>query len=172
LGRKIFFPLFFFVFVFFAFFRPYCELKLTTWSIPPLPLPPPHLLIIPSSYGTSAEAVAAVSKLNRRCILDIDTQGVKLIKSNHPSLNPVFLFLSPPSISALRSRLSGRGTETQESLDARLGAAKDEIRYAVEGGHDVVIVNDDVERAYGLLESVAMGEEIEGDKLPEFGEEL
>ncbi len=110
--------------------------------------------------------------MNRRCILDIDTQGVKLIKSNHPTLNPVFLFLSPPSIPALKSRLSGRGTETQESLDARLGAAIGEIKYAVEGGHDVVIVNDDLDRAYGLLEKVALGEEVEGDKLPDFGEEL
>ncbi|KAJ9118187.1 hypothetical protein QFC22_004091 [Naganishia vaughanmartiniae] len=117
-------------------------------------------------YGTTAAAVAAVAKQNRRCILDIDTQGVKLIKANHPSLNPVFLFLAPPSIPELAKRLSGRGTESEESLNARLSAAKSEIKYAVDGGHDIVIVNDDVDRAYGLLEKVALCEQIEGDKLP------
>jgi guanylate kinase len=111
-----------------------------------------------------------VANQNRRCILDIDTQGVKLIKSNHPHLNPVYLFLSPPSIAALRERLNGRGTETQESLEARLAAAVEEIKYAVQGGHDIIVVNDDLDRAYGLLEKVALGEEVEGDKLPEFGE--
>lgn len=120
-------------------------------------------------YGTTAAAVAAVSALNRRCILDIDTQGVLLIKSNHPSLNPVFLFLSPPSIPSLRARLSGRGSENEEEMEVRLGAAKGEIKYAVEGGHDVVVVNDDVERAYEVLEKIALGESMEGDQLPDFG---
>lgn len=117
-------------------------------------------------YGTTAAAVAAVAEKNRRCILDIDTQGVKLIKANHPQLNPVFLFLAPPSISELAKRLAGRGTETEEQVNARLSAAKSEIKYAVEGGHDIVIVNDDVDRAYGLLEKVALGEVVDADKLP------
>jgi len=119
-------------------------------------------------YGTSVKAVKDVADQQRRCILDIDTQGVKLIKSNHPSLNPVFLFLSPPSLPDLKTRLQGRGTETQESMDKRLNAAIDEIRYAVEGGHDIVIVNDNVDRAYALLEKVALSEQVEGDKLPAF----
>ena len=120
-------------------------------------------------YGTSVKAVKDVADQSRRCILDIDTQGVKLIKSNHPTLNPVFLFLSPPSLPELKKRLTGRGTETQDSLQKRLDAAIAEIQYAVEGGHDIVVVNDDVERAYGVLEKVALGEQVEGDKLPEFG---
>lgn len=120
-------------------------------------------------YGTSVKAVKDVADQSRRCILDIDTQGVKLIKSNHPTLNPVFLFLSPPSLPELKKRLAGRGTETQDSLQKRLDAAIAEIQYAVEGGHDIVVVNDDVERAYGVLEKVALGEQVEGDKLPEFG---
>lgn len=122
----------------------------------------------PFRYGTTAAAVAAVAEKNRRCILDIDTQGVKLIKANHPQLNPVFLFLAPPSISELAKRLAGRGTETEEQVNARLSAAKSEIKYAVEGGHDIVIVNDDVERAYRLLEKVALGETVEADKLPAY----
>jgi guanylate kinase len=47
-----------------------------------------------------------------------------------------------------------------------LSAAKSEIKYAVDGGHDVIIVNDNVDRAYDLLQKVALGESIEGDRLP------
>lgn len=120
-------------------------------------------------YGTTAAAVAAVASQNRRCILDIDTQGVKLIKANHPQLNPVFLFLAPPSIAELTQRLKGRGTESEESLNARLAAAVSEIQYAVEGGHDIIVVNDDVERAYKLLEQIALGkEDVKGDELPKY----
>jgi guanylate kinase len=53
----------------------------------------------------------------------------------------------------------------------RLKAAKAELEYAVTGGHDLVLINDDLERAGGILEKVAMGYEgwqSAGDRLPEF----
>jgi guanylate kinase len=90
-----------------------------------------------------------------------------------PPLEPVFLFLSPPSVQELKSRLSGRGTETEESIRKRLDAAKKELVYAVDpsGGHDIVIVNDDLAVAGQKLEKVAMGYEGWekcGDELPSF----
>lgn len=81
-------------------------------------------------------------------------------------LNPVYLFISPPSLTALRSRLQGRGTETEESVAKRLAMAMKEVEYAKEGAHDMVIVNDDLDRAYGLFKKVALGEQITGDVLP------
>lgn len=113
------------------------------------------------SYGTT---FAALSKLHpKRCVLDIDLQGVKQLHvrgpKQNPPLAPVFLFLSPPSVSQLKSRLSGRGTETEESMRKRLDAAKAEIEHALTGAHEVVIVNDDIERAGKLLEAVALGTE-------------
>lgn len=113
-------------------------------------------------YGTTAKAVADVSTEGvkgadgstdaRRAILDIDAQGVKLIKANHPSLNPSYIFISPPSFSTLKQRLTGRGTETAESVHKRLTMAANEMEYARQkGAHDWIIVNDDLERAYTLL---------------------
>lgn len=113
-------------------------------------------------YGTTAKAVADVategvtgadgSTNARRAILDIDAQGVKLIKANHPALNPVYIFISPPSFSTLKQRLVGRGTETEESVTKRLTMAAKEMEYAREkGAHDWIIVNGDLDRAYGLL---------------------
>ena len=74
------------------------------------------------------------------------------------TLNPIYLFISPPSLSALRDRLMGRGTETDASVQKRLDAASREIEYAKAGAHDLVIVNDDLDRAYAIFEKVALGE--------------
>lgn len=95
-------------------------------------------------------------------------QGVKLIKSNHPSLNPLYIFISPPSLSSLQTRLTGRGTETPSSLSARLTAAIGEVDYAKTGAFDLVVVNDELERAYGVLRGIVVEGKEEGDKLPSF----
>ena len=69
-------------------------------------------------------------------------------------------------MTALRERLRGRGTESEESVAKRLAMAQKEIAYAKEGAHDTVIVNDDVDRAYELFKKIALGEQITGDALP------
>jgi len=134
-------------------------------------------------YGTSFGAVQSVQKEGRRCILDIEAQvsktqaffdryaplellqGVRQIKGTN--LNPVYLFISPPSLAALRTRLQQRGTETEASVGKRLATALKEIEFAKEPYvHDVVIINDDLDRAYELFKKVAQGEEVCGDVLP------
>lgn len=70
-------------------------------------------------------------------------------------------------MTALRARLQGRGTETDASVQKRLATAIKEIQYAKEPNvHDLVIVNDDLERAYELFKKVALGEKVDGDVLP------
>ena len=62
------------------------------------------------------------------------------------------MFLKPPSLEVLEQRLRARGTETEESLSKRLGAAKAEMEYGeAEGNFHVVIVNDTIEAAYAQL---------------------
>lgn len=48
----------------------------------------------------------------------------------------------------------------------RLATAFKEIEYAKEGAHDLVIVNDNLDRAYTLFKGVALGEKVDSDKLP------
>ncbi|KAL7280816.1 guanylate kinase [Trametes coccinea BRFM310] len=115
-------------------------------------------------YGTSFMAVREIENSGRRCILDIEAQGVRQIKGTN--LNPVYLFISPPSLTVLRERLQGRGTESEASVAKRLATALKEIEYAKEGAHDLVIVNDDLDRAYEKFKRVALGEPIESDPLP------
>jgi len=118
-------------------------------------------------YGTSVQAVKDVMQQGRRCILDIELQGVKQIKANHSELGCVYVFISPPSWSTLASRLKGRGTETDASVKARMEAAYNEIEYAKQKMHDYVIVNDDLDRAYSIFKQLALGEEdVKSDELP------
>ncbi|KAL7006232.1 guanylate kinase [Cystobasidiomycetes sp. EMM_F5] len=124
-------------------------------------------------YGTSIQAVKDVATQGRQCILDIDSQGVKLIKANHPSLNPVFIFLSPPSLSALKDRLTGRGTESEASLTNRLAASTAEIEYARQSGsYDAVVVNDNLDKAYSRLKLCIVEDRLSevGCTVPEMSE--
>ncbi|XDT42074.1 Guanylate kinase-like domain profile [Nakaseomyces glabratus] len=100
-------------------------------------------------YGTTVDSVKAVISSGKTCILDIDMQGVKTVKTK--DLNARFLFVAPPSMDDLKARLQGRGTETDESLQKRLAAADAEMEYANSGAHDKIIVNDDLDKAYNEL---------------------
>ncbi|CAI2179932.1 7004_t:CDS:2 [Funneliformis geosporum] len=84
-------------------------------------------------YGTSIEAVRSVSSLGKICILDIELNGVKSVKRT--DLNARFVFIKPPSLESLKERLLGRNTETEESIQARLDAAKEELAYADQEGN-------------------------------------
>ena len=93
------------------------------------------------------------------------SQGIRQIKKT--SLNPIYLFISPPSMTVLRARLEKRGTDSDVAVQKRLAMALNEIQFAKEPNvHDLVIVNDDLDRAYTLFKKVALGEEITGDRLP------
>ncbi|GMF13043.1 unnamed protein product [[Candida] boidinii] len=96
--------------------------------------------------------------MKRTCILDIDMQGVKSVKGT--DLNARYLFLSPPSIDELKKRLTGRGTETDDSISKRIAAATAEMEYAETGAHDKIIVNDDLDKAYKELKEFIFAEEV------------
>ena len=103
-------------------------------------------------YGTSKSAVQDVLKAGRICILDIDTQGVRAVKKT--DLEPHYVFIKPPSLAVLEQRLRARGTETEESLSKRLGAAAAEMEYGeTPGNFDTIIINDDLNNAYKALKS-------------------
>ncbi|KAJ8320686.1 hypothetical protein KUTeg_002273 [Tegillarca granosa] len=111
-----------------------------------------HAQFSGNRYGTSKKAVLEVQKTQRICILDVEINGVKSIKKT--DLNARYLFVKPPSIEALRERLLGRKTETEESLKKRLDTAQEALDYAnEEGSYDKVIVNDNVDTAYNELKT-------------------
>eukprot|EP00092_Neocalanus_flemingeri_P060246 GFUD01072191.1.p1 GENE.GFUD01072191.1~~GFUD01072191.1.p1 ORF type:complete len:241 (-),score=55.45 GFUD01072191.1:61-783(-) len=111
-----------------------------------------HAIFSGNMYGTSRAAVEKVAISGKICILDIDTQGVKLIKLS--DMEPDYIFIKPPSREALEKRLRARRTESEESLAKRLAAAEAEMVYGeTPGNFDLVIVNDELEKAYSELRS-------------------
>ncbi|OXB75209.1 UNVERIFIED_CONTAM: hypothetical protein H355_002742 [Colinus virginianus] len=109
------------------------------------------------SVSRDKGAVQAVQAKNQICILDIDIQGVKNIKKTE--LNPIYISVQPPSIEVLEKRLRDRQTETEESLRKRLTAARVDLELSKEPGlFDMVIVNDDLEKAYSELKELLLTE--------------
>eukprot|EP00640_Fibrocapsa_japonica_P002997 CAMPEP_0113934000 /NCGR_PEP_ID=MMETSP1339-20121228/1348_1 /TAXON_ID=94617 /ORGANISM="Fibrocapsa japonica" /LENGTH=266 /DNA_ID=CAMNT_0000935601 /DNA_START=27 /DNA_END=827 /DNA_ORIENTATION=+ /assembly_acc=CAM_ASM_000762 len=97
-------------------------------------------------YGTSVEAVNDVRKTGKICVLDIDVQGVQKVKES--DLDPMYIFVSPPSLETLEQRLRDRKTETEEQIERRLGNAKREMEYGKgEGNFNAVLINDDLDTA-------------------------
>merc|ERR1711966_148529 len=99
-------------------------------------------------YGTSKAAVKAVTSQNKTPILDIDVQGARSIRKFHDDYPARFIFIAPPSIESLEERLRGRGTESEEKIQIRLGNAKKELESISEPYlYDYVMVNGELEKA-------------------------
>ena len=97
-------------------------------------------------YGSSYKAVEKVRSQGKICILDIDIQGVQNVKKS--SLDCEYIFIAPPSVEELESRLRGRGTETEEKIQVRMKNAKGELEFGnSKGNFDLFIVNNDLEAA-------------------------
>jgi guanylate kinase len=100
-------------------------------------------------YGTSWSSLRDVQKGGKRCLLDIDVQGVHNIKTMESDiLKPKYVFISPPSLEDLEKRLIGRGTESAESLARRTANARKELEYGTQGDNfDAIVVNNDLDVA-------------------------
>jgi guanylate kinase len=97
-------------------------------------------------YGTPAGPVLQAVDRGERIMLEIDVQGALQVARKLPDAK--FILITPPSMDELKSRLTGRGSETQQQIDRRLGQAESELRMARESGifqHE--IINDDLETA-------------------------
>lgn len=94
-------------------------------------------------YGTPSAPVLAHQAAGRPTILEIDLQGARQVRDRLPSAR--YVFIAPPDWDTLVERLQGRGTETPEQVERRLETARVELAAAQE--FDLVIVNDDVDRA-------------------------
>lgn len=91
--------------------------------------------------------IAQIRSIGKVCILDIDVQGVQSVKRSN--LDCKYLFVKPPSIMDLETRLVGRATETAEKIKIRLENAVAELEYGEqEGNFDEVITNEDLHKSF------------------------
>jgi guanylate kinase len=95
-------------------------------------------------YGTSLQAVEKIQQSRLHPIFDIDIQGAVSISKT--KLNPLGIFINPPSFEQLEKRLRDRNTETPQSLEIRLENAKKEMIFAISSKLFHIIVNDNLDR--------------------------
>ena len=101
-------------------------------------------------YGTSRRWIEAEMTAGRDVLLEIDWQGAQQVRKAFPSA--IGIFILPPSLEELKSRLSGRGTDSAETIARRIAAARDEMRHVDE--FDYVSINDDLQQALDNLRSI------------------
>jgi len=95
-------------------------------------------------YGTPVSELERIWQLGKTPLLDIDVKGGLNIRKRYPE-SSLAIFIDPPSLTELSRRLHARGTETPESLDARLNKATYEMSF--KGEFDHVILNDELDKA-------------------------
>ena len=105
-------------------------------------------------YGTPRSFVEQHLSSGYDVILEIDVQGAMKVKQSFP--DAVLMFITAPSMSEIKSRLIGRGTETMEQVEKRFATAFEEIKMIPE--YDYVIVNDVVDVAVHHMEAILEAE--------------
>ncbi len=95
-------------------------------------------------YGTLKSEIARICSSGHNVILDIDVKGGMNVKSLYGK-DAISIFILPPSVEELRRRLEGRGTDSAEVIEQRVGKAEFEISFADK--YDCRVVNDDLNTA-------------------------
>ena len=108
-----------------------------------------------NKYGTKKKFIKECLDKGMNVILEIETKGALQVKEKMP--DAVLIFIVPPSLDELETRLRGRHTEDEETIQKRLSEVKKELESAKK--YDYQVVNDKVENAILKLEEIIAGEQ-------------
>ena len=113
-----------------------------------------HAEFVSNYYGTPLAYVNETLDAGRDVFLEIEVQGAAQIREKAP--NALFIFLAPPSITALQDRLEGRGTEPADVIARRVAKAKEEVDMM--SLYDYVVENDEVHNACDRINAIIKAE--------------
>jgi guanylate kinase len=114
-----------------------------------------------NGYGTPRKEVEASLAAGRDVLFDIDWQGTQQIVAKARA-DVVTIFILPPSMAELRSRLVRRAEDAPDVIAKRLGNARDEI--ARWNKYDYVIINDDLQAAYESVKAILTAERLKRER--------
>ena len=115
-----------------------------------------HARVFDNFYGTAEAAVRDQLERGLDVILEIDWQGARQVRRRFPEA--VSVFIAPPSIEALRARLSARGQDGPEVVERRTRDARSELSHFPE--YDYLVINDDFATALNDLRTVVGAERL------------
>lgn len=117
-------------------------------------------------YGTPRDPVEEALGRGRDVLFDIDIQGTfQLYETVRPDV--VSIFILPPSIAEMKSRLHRRAEDTEEIIQRRLKTAVGEMKHWAK--YDYVIVNDDLQRAFEGARAILRAERLRRERSPAIG---
>ena len=119
-------------------------------------------------YGTPRSNVLKEIEEGNDVILEIDIQGALKVKEKYPE--GVFIFILPPSITELRNRIVGRGTDSKEVILRRMECVYEELNYAFK--YDYVVVNDLLDNAVEKIKCIITAEKNKAHRKSELIEKI
>jgi guanylate kinase len=114
-------------------------------------------------YATPREPAEKAMAEGRDMLFDIDWQGAKQLKDKMRG-DIVSIFILPPSMKELKARLKRRAEDQEAVIETRLKNARTEIEHWTE--YDFVVVNDDLDRAFGEVRAIVAAERLRRDRRP------
>ncbi len=117
-----------------------------------------HAEVFGNFYGSPKAPVEAALRDGRDMLFDIDWQGGQQVRNSSLGQDVVSIFVLPPSIAELESRLRARGQDSDEVIAGRMRKSRDEISHWAE--YDFVLVNDDLERTDTALRGIIQAERL------------
>ncbi|SIP93594.1 guanylate kinase [Rhizobium sp. RU20A] len=112
-------------------------------------------------YGTPREPVEIAMSEGRDMLFDIDWQGAQQLQDKMAA-DVVSIFVLPPTMTELQSRLHRRAEDTDEVIRTRLANSRSEIAHW--GEYDYVIINDDLTAAFDAIQSIVKAERLRRDR--------
>jgi guanylate kinase len=114
-------------------------------------------------YGTPREPAEAAMADGRDMLFDIDWQGAEQLNEKMRA-DIVSVFILPPSMGELKTRLRRRAEDSDVVIEKRLTNARVEIEHW--RSYDYVVINDDLDRAYSEVKSIVTAERLRRDRRP------
>ncbi|POO53115.1 guanylate kinase [Agrobacterium rosae] len=112
-------------------------------------------------YGTPREPVETAMAEGKDMLFDIDWQGAEQLQDKMKA-DVVSIFILPPTMTELQSRLHRRAEDTEEVIQTRLANSRSEIEHWRD--YDYVILNDDLQAAFEAIEAIVKAERVRRDR--------
>lgn len=112
-------------------------------------------------YGTPIQKIEENLAAGHDVFLEIEVQGAMKVRERMPE--GIFIFLAPPNLEELESRITGRGTDAAHVIQERMATAKEEIELMQH--YDYVVVNDQVQHAVDKINAIIQSEHLKVERV-------